>query len=311
MDRRSFLIATAPLLLPLRRVAGAVPGGSARVRFGVIADLHHGLAPDAMARLEAFVSAVRGREGLDFVIQMGDFCYAKPASEACASAFAALPVPTRHVLGNHDMDVGSKADVMGVWGMDERFSSFDAGGVHFVVLDLNHLNIDGMRVAYDDANFYVEGEKRAWADPAQLEWLAADLAATDRPTVVFAHQPLGLTREVGGALPERQEEVFRVLRGSGVVACVCGHLHVDRHEVREGIHCLCVNSASYFWRGGMHAYRDPLFAFVTIEGGVMSVEGVASVMASEEDRAGMEALREGIVGVGARISDRRMEVGVV
>ncbi|MFG0313701.1 MAG: metallophosphoesterase family protein, partial [Phycisphaerales bacterium] len=275
MERRAFLGSVgagvaASRVFGLERLVGLA--GEPRVRFGVIADLHHGFAPDALSRLEAFVAAVRARDEQDFVIQLGDFCYAKDSSAECVAAYDRIELPRHHVLGNHDMDVGSKQDVMGAWGMKERHDSFDVGGVHFVVLDLNTLNVDGERVPYDDSIFYVDASLRAWADEDQLAWLKDDLEKTTRPTVVFSHQPLGIGDE---ALPAQQVEVLDVLRasrehGPGVAACLSGHLHVDRHEVVDGMACVSVNSASYFWRGGMRPYVDPLFAFVTIETGVMS-----------------------------------------
>lgn len=291
-----------PLVVGLPRALGCV---TRPVRFGVIADLHHGLAPDALWRLESFVEAVKSRE-LDFVIQLGDFCYAKVSSAECVEAFDRIESARHHVLGNHDMDVGSKADVMGVWGMRERYYSFDVGGYHFVVLDLNHLKIDGKRVAYNDANFYVDSEQRAWADPSQLAWLADDLDRAESPTIVFSHQPLGFAGG-DGPIPPNQQEVLDVLGSHGnVVACICGHMHVDRVERYQDIGCVCINSASYFWAGGtMRTYEDPLFAFVTLEGASMAIEGVTSRLATGEDRA-----RAGdwahVKGFGARISDRNL-----
>lgn len=299
MERRTFITA-APLVLGLPLAMGRV---GRPVRFGLIADLHHGLAPDALWRLESFVDACTARK-LDFVIQLGDFCYAKPSSDECVRMFERIEPARYHVLGNHDMDFGTKDDVMHLWGMPRRHDSFDVGGVHFVVLDLNNLNIDGKRVPYADSNFYVDPSQRAWADPEQLAWLKKDLAQTELPSVVFSHQPLGFVdRE--GALAPCQAEVLDVLRESGkVVACVCGHMHVDRHVKHEGMHCVCINSASYLWSRGMRAYKDPLFAFATIEGDTMSIEGVRSRF---EHAADAEAFApRHVEGFCAEISDRML-----
>ena len=303
MDRRTFIGAAMPLVIGLPRALGSV---TRPVRFGVIADLHHGLAPDALWRLEAFVEAANARE-LDFVIQLGDFCYAKRSSAECVRMFDRIELPRYHVLGNHDMDVGSKADVMGVWGMPKRYYSFDVGGYHFVVLDLNSLNIDGQRVAYDDSNFYVDQPgQRAWADPEQLAWLKADLDRSEAPTIVFSHQPLGF--EYDGVIPPSQLEIFDVLRAHDqVAACLCGHMHVDRYQAYEDMACVCFNSASYFWAKGMRAYEDPLYAFVTLDGASMSIEGVTSRLAKGEDRA-RAADWAHVKGFAAKISDR--EVGL-
>ena len=298
------------VLLPWAR--GWTAPGARTVRFGAIADPHHGLAPDAQERLRAFVKAVNARDSLDFVIQLGDFCHPTEEGKECVALINRIRVPRYHVLGNHDMDKGSKVETMAHWGMRKPHYALDVGGFRFVVLDLNHLNEGERRVPYGNSNFYVDGKTRAWADEPQLRWLARTLGEAQKPTIVFSHQPLGLTRP-GQPLPPQQEEVFSIIRsanraarGPGVIACVCGHLHVDRHEQRDGVHCLCVNSASYFWRRGMHPYRDPLFAFFELDpAGVIRVEGMTSTWRDEKD-ANDKQLAVGLVGVEPRISDRRL-----
>lgn len=301
MDRRTFIGAAMPLVVGLPKALGCL---TRPVRFGVIADLHHGLAPDALSRLEAFVDAANARP-LDFVIQLGDFCYAKDSSAECVRMFERIELPRYHVLGNHDMDVGTKSDVMRVWGMRERYYSFDVHGLHFVVLDLNHLHVDGERVAYKDSNFYVnDWRQRAWADPEQLAWLKDDLAAADAPTIVFSHQPLGLNA-LSDDLPANQAEVLKVLSASETVAaCMCGHMHLDLCATHDAIACVCINSASYLWSRGMRAYKDSLFGFVTIEDGTMSIEGVQSSFAAAADAEEFASRHDD--GIRAGISDRQL-----
>lgn len=52
---------------------------------------------------------------------------------------------------------------------------------------------------------------------------------------------------------------------------------VDAYRCSGGIDYFYVNSASYYWMGesfgGLAKYRDPLFAFVSIENGVVTIEG--------------------------------------
>jgi hypothetical protein len=72
VTRREFfaLGSVAPFarVIPLR-----LDSPARKLRLGVIADLHHGLAPDALSRLKAFVDAAQKREGLGAVVQLGDF----------------------------------------------------------------------------------------------------------------------------------------------------------------------------------------------------------------------------------------------
>src|SRR5262245_57862241 len=91
----------ASTLIPLNLFAG---GPRKSLKFAAITDLHHGLAPDALERLTAFIKEVQGRKDLAFVIQMGDFCYSDAASKPCLDLWNTLAGPKLHVLGNHDMD---------------------------------------------------------------------------------------------------------------------------------------------------------------------------------------------------------------
>jgi hypothetical protein len=211
------------------------------------------------------------------------------------------------VLGNHDMDMTDRQGAMELFGMQANTYSFDVGGWHFVTLDLNHLNVDGRRVAYDNSNYYVEAEKRAWASTEDLAWLRADLAATDAPTLTFSHQPLGMGYRTGDAHPPQQTEVLEVLlatESAPVVASVFGHLHTDRLEWHEDIACLAINSSSYFWSKGMIPYRDPLFAIVTLDpSGTMTVEGVTSDWSDKPSD-----LPTTIPGVRPAISDREVSL---
>ena len=80
-----------------------------KVTFGLIADVHHGLAPTAMSRLEAFMEAVDKRKP-DFVLQLGDFCFGDQDSAAFLRLWNEFRGPRLHVLGNHDMDRLSKVE---------------------------------------------------------------------------------------------------------------------------------------------------------------------------------------------------------
>ncbi|MEQ8765218.1 MAG: metallophosphoesterase [Planctomycetota bacterium] len=267
--RRAVLEMGAALLLPFPIMSW--PRGPTKeppLRLGLIADLHFGLEPTAPSRLEAFLEEATQRRA-DGVVQLGDFNYGDAESEPCLEMWRSFPGRRIHVLGNHDMDRVSKTEVMDRWEMAERFQSFDLGGFHFVVLDRNNLRTGDTLEPYGKANYFVEPKRRAWADPEQLEWLTADLKATGLPTVVLVHQGLGVQTRGDHHEPARLE-IEKVLREANrespkVVACFCGHHHADRYNLRDGIHYVWINSASYLWvgekYGRMATYRDPLFAF--------------------------------------------------
>lgn len=287
--------------------AGAKP-----VRFGVITDVHHGLAKRTEQRLEEFLVECEKRE-LDFIIQMGDFNHPVPEAEGFLKLWHSHKGKRYGVLGNHDMDMGSKAQALENWRLKSRFYSFDSGFLHFVVLDANFFRPklagggDGEFVPYEKGNWYRSGITASWIDPEQIDWLRADLAATKKPTVIFVHQPLDDIWE-GGSVPNRAE-VRRVFEESGkVVAVLQGHDHQDASEMRNGILYWRVNSASYAWvgenYGRMADYDRSLFAFVEIGDGAMGdtryAMGGESQSAPEADRASRIPHRVNFVAEGRR-----------
>jgi len=309
MTRREFLglAAAAPFY---RFIPLAVSGRVKPVKFAVITDLHHGLAPDALSRLDAFVKAVKQRKGLDFVMQMGDFCYSLPESRECVNLFSTLHHPKIHVLGNHDMDRCDKDFAMKFIGMPSRYGRHDYGGYRFLVMDLNHFKKGRKLYSYANGNYFTDGASANWADPEQLDWLAKELRASDRPVILISHQPLGFA-EPGEAMPAEQVAVMQVISAAravnprGAVAlCMFGHNHVDRLEHYEGVPCLCVNSASYFWYEGMRAYTKPLYAFMEITAdGVLKIEGQ-----SGEFVKAPPATSDKVIGRSASLSSRRLEL---
>jgi predicted phosphodiesterase len=253
------------------------------LEIAVIADLHYGLAPDALSRLETFVEETLDHKDVDLAIQMGDFCYSDAASVPALKLWSRLTMPTLHVLGNHDMDRCDKNAVVKMWAMQGRYRAMSIGGYRFVVLDLNHFKKHGKPVSYANGNYFTADATHNWADPEQLAWLAGELRRSREPAIVLSHQPLGFASP-GKPLPPEQIEVLNVITSAAkanpkgaVAACLCGHMHVDRLEQYEGIPCYCINSASYFWSAGMFPYTKPLFAYIEISAtGEVRVEGVTA-----------------------------------
>jgi len=176
--------------------------------------------------------------------------------------------------------------------MPGRYYSYDTGGMHFVVLDLNYFLENGEHKDFGLGNNYrIPSESKNLISPAQLLWLEKDLASTDKPTIVFSHQGIGDIFADGVSTSNKKiREVFANANSGGhkkVIACFAGDQHVDTYEEIEGVHYFQINSASYFWieepaiysNGHMAEYKDPLFAFVTVDLNerTIEVEGVNSV----------------------------------
>ncbi len=161
------------------------PPSSKTVHVGLFADLHHGLEPNAMKRLDRFMQEADQRKPT-FIIQLGDFNYSSPASRECVELWEQFKGPRYHVLGNHDMDGATKQEVAALWSMRKPYYSFDHGAYHFVVLDRQNIKAGNAYIPYSKSNYYYFTTVDH-ADPEQLEWLKADLMSATRPTVVFMH----------------------------------------------------------------------------------------------------------------------------
>lgn len=316
-DRRDFLrrsLSAAAALTPLSRLVRLHVDPARTIepaRFAVIADLHHGLAPDALDRFETFLAAARQR-GFDAMLQMGDFCYSDAGAAECLALWGEVGGTRLGILGNHDMDKCDKATAMRAFGMSSRYYARDIGGYRFVVLDLNNFRKNGVIVPYANGNYFTDGATFNCADQEQLTWLRHELGHARRPVIILSHQPLGFA-EPGEPLPPEQAEVFTVIndmarinpRGA-VAACLSGHLHVDRLEHVGDIPCLLVNSASYFWSGGMYPYTQPLYAFLEFTAdGLLKVEGTHGEFVKPPP-AGSAA----VVGRSAMISDRNLHTAI-
>ena len=263
------------------------PRGEA-IRIGWITDLHHGYMKDATQRLEAFLEEA-SRQKLDFILQGGDFCHPTEKAKPFVQLWNQYNGERYHVLGNHDMDLGTKEDVMNLWGMKEKYYSFDKGDFHFVVLDCNYILKDGQYVDYANSNYYIDQQNRDLVNPEQIGWLKRDLEKTNKQSIIISHQAFDEIWD-GWSVPNRHL-VRKVIDDANnrtdfqkVIACFCGHHHVDDHSYINKVHYFQMNSASYYYVGDgfgsdgpRAAYKDPLYAFVTIDpSGRIIIEGKQS-----------------------------------
>jgi alkaline phosphatase len=245
--------------------------------FGAIADLHYA---DRDATGSRFYRASLDKTGFfastmnglapDFVIQLGDFKDQDPTPNKAntiqylqdvEAEFQKFNGPTYHVLGNHDMDSISKSEflanveITGGTPSGQAFYSWQTNGIHNVVLDPN-FRADG--VAYDSGNF-------DWTDAnvpqSQLDWLAADLASNDLPTLVYSHQPLMIPESLSTNV-NNGDEVRQVLEADGdVMAAFSGHNHGGGYQQINGIHHLTLEGAV---GNGENPISDNAFSLVTV-----------------------------------------------
>jgi Icc protein len=220
------------------------------IRLALVADIHHGanhgtkLGETAMPLLGRFRDWCAG-ESPDLVLELGDRINDRDRegdarlTREVAAAFAGFPAPTIHLLGNHDRFALAREEAEAAFQKSFASHSRDLAGFHLV---------------FWNADTAVHRERGFVAAAGDLDWLAADLAAADLPTVVFSHIPLdsgamtgnlyfeeGLAAGLGGYA--NAADVRKVIEASGkVVLCVAGHTHWNALSVADGIPYLTVPS---------------------------------------------------------------------
>ena len=218
------------------------------VRIGLVTDLHYADKKPAgsrhyretLAKLDE--AAVQFQQDQpDHVVELGDLIDAADSVETekgylkrINKEFSALPGKKHYVLGNHCVHTLTKDEFLGGVGQKDSYFSFDSGGFHFVVLDACFRS-DGD--PYGRKNFQ-------WTDPNipahEVEWLTADLDATNSKTIVFVHQRLDVSNNHG---VKNAAQVRKVLEDSGkVLAVLQGHSHKNDLKEINGIH-YCVHRA--------------------------------------------------------------------
>lgn len=217
------------------------------MRIALISDLHFGprgsgfhrgierkLTEQAAPLAQAFVRRVAAG-GYDFAVQLGDLIEDSDHDDDLAhyrqglALFASAGVPIYHVAGNHDTAHLTEPELCELLGVEALYYAFDVATYHFVVLHSAQPS---------------SGEKQTTIAAEQLAWLAADLAATTKNTVIFLHHSLadqdlagnvwfaGLPHE---CLVENRREVRALLaQHDHVIAVVNGHLHWN-HVDQQGV----------------------------------------------------------------------------
>lgn len=213
-----------------------------RLRVGLVTDLHYAdKAPvgtrhyrETLAKLEEATGKFE-HDKPSFLVELGDLIDAADSVDVEQSylntinrQFSAICEDRHYVLGNHCVDTLKKEEFLGGVEQEKSFYSFDRDGIHFVVLD-SCFRDDGR--PYGRRNFH-------WTDanvpPAEIEWLEGDLAATDKPVIVFAHQRLDVSNNHG---VKNNADVRKVLESSGrVLAVFQGHSHHNDLTEIGGVH---------------------------------------------------------------------------
>lgn len=253
LSRKTFLKACGGTAMAgvMGALAGCKRSKGPVLRIGLVSDTHYADRPPAGIRfyqesISKFQECVdkMNEERVDFMVHIGDFKDEDPEPiesrtleyvHDLEAVYAQFKGPRYHVLGNHDIDSISKEQFQSAienTGIDPQatYYSFDKEGYHFVVLDATFRQ-DG--VAYDKGNF---DWKDTFIPNGELSWLAADLEATDKPTLVFVHQLLDSEQTIAHRI-KNAPAVRKVLEESKkVLAVFHGHQHDGGYHEINGIH---------------------------------------------------------------------------
>lgn len=237
--------------------AGTTVGADdAILRFGLITDTHaHDIdsplegkwMSNTQERLTAFTTAMN-LWAPDFVIELGDFINGwvvlgtDPGDPAripsilawADSLYEQFDGPSYHVIGNHDLYNLDKIQYLRILDREATFYSFDVSAYHIIVLDVQYA-ADGT----DLANTFTG--VAGFVPETELAWLRADLAATDRPTIICVHQPLDESTadmEAWGRATVFNQDAVRDLfvEDGDVIAVLQGHDHINDYQLLNGIH---------------------------------------------------------------------------
>jgi hypothetical protein len=230
------------------------------LRIAVITDIHYGpdryskKGDEAFMLLESFIRQVNSME-VGVVVDLGDrisntdLVNDRKHLAEVASAFKSLTKECHHLIGNHDVVHLSIEEHEKILGMSLQHHSLDREGWHLAFWNTSCVRHEG------------EGFR---LDQDDLDWLAADLAATDLPSVVFSHMPVDTGSMVGNYYFERRYahgEQHRnaslardLIEGSEkVIAVVSGHVHWNQLHFMDGIPHFTLQSLSETFTTHPHA----------------------------------------------------------
>ncbi len=140
-------------------------------------------------------------------------------------------------MGNHDLVNLTMADNEDLLGQSFTSDSMDLEGWHLV---------------FWQADVAMSATHQPRLTDQDLDWLAADLAATDLPTVIFTHVPLDGASMTGNFYFESNPEFAgysnvrraqQIISDSQQVAlCVAGHVHWNNLSRIDGVPYLSLQS---------------------------------------------------------------------
>lgn len=238
--------------------------------FGVFSDIHasaknNPTIADVKTKkyaetLPYFVSEMEKIKA-EFTIELGDYINGTERNnEGGRKDFGLVNaiysrLPNRYyVLGNHDVIALTKDEFRSLSGMESNYYSFEKKGYKFIVLDAQ-FNPEGKEMG-PGIKKHIPG----FIPAEEIGWLKEELEKSDKPTLIFSHQPLfsvdpsnekmtSITNasEIKNILTENKDKVLGFFAG-----------HNHRPAIRE------VDGLKYIFIPSM-AYEKKLGAYAVVE----------------------------------------------
>lgn len=240
------------------------------MKLAIISDIHHG-APShtkrgdtALELMDRFTGFVR-TEAPDMVLDLGDRITDADHTtdlrlmQGVAEAFSPVEVPVHHICGNHDrhhLSVAENAEIMGQMLASE-------------IIDAGPWQIALWRA---EAKITWSEEHRGFDLPeADFLWLAHQIAAAEKPTLVVSHVPVSGDSQIGNyyfqespsfaTYPQAPRVRAALAQARVPVICLAGHVHWNTVTQIDGIaHITQQSLTESFTTGG-----EPAGAFGTLD----------------------------------------------
>jgi Predicted phosphohydrolases len=258
------------------------------IKFAVFTDLHYDHIFDGDKRLQYVIDTVK-KNNIDFLIELGDFCYPIRKNEIVLKKLKGLGIPCYYVLGNHDSDAYSRDEVLQFLGLKNSYYSFTVDQYKFIVLDACYIKSPCGFEPYLKRNYDKSNDLYPYLPPEEIEWLKNELADKDKYYVVFSHHSLAngfMNRgvhnmtDVRAILEKINENAKRVL------FCMNGHDHGDTVYEINGIYYYTLNSMSYIWHGMKETFnysKEIHEQYPHLKDMILYEEGLHTIVTASDD----------------------------
>ncbi|MEL6572412.1 MAG: metallophosphoesterase [Pseudomonadota bacterium] len=233
------------------------------MKLAIVTDIHHGKpshtkrGDTALEQMAIFADGVKS-EAPDLVLDLGDRITDADADTdkglmaEVADAFTAVDAPIHHVCGNHDLYYLSAEDNAGIMGQSMASEVVNAGTWQILLWRA------------DAAITWTETHRGFNLPEQDYLWLAHQLAAASKPTLVVSHVPVSGHSQIGNYYFESNPDVATYPQSPRVrealalaqvpVIWMAGHVHWNTVTQVNGVFHLTQQSLTEsFTTGGAPA----------------------------------------------------------